>query len=240
MILLISTCSGCPGKRRRSFVDDRWHHQDRQQFDNILAGESALHTCRHHMRRTDFRPQTEFATQLLSVLSLVFTKLSIVFFYRRVFRGKTFSLVSIGLITLICIWGVAFFFATLFECMPISEAWKSLYGTPEHSQYCYNYLPMFQATAVTNMIIDVLVLTVPIPLVWRLQMPIRQKIAVSGFFLLGALSVYRSTKLMFLLLTLALVSSGSALREYTFSTNHRLTMPMLWMSLVSLTQRTKG
>lgn len=109
------------------------------------------------------------------------------YFYRRVFRGKTFALVSIGLIICICVWGVAFFFATLFECMPIAQIWTSLYGTPEHEHYCYNYLPMFQGTAITNMAIDVLILTVPMPMVWRLQMPTRQKLAVSSFFLLGAL-----------------------------------------------------
>lgn len=133
--------------------------------------------------------QTEFATQLLSVLSLVFTKLSIVFFYRRLFRGKVFNIISITLICAICAWGVAFFFATLFECMPIEQVWKSLYGTPEHEEKCYTYLPMFIATAITNMCMDVLILTLPLPMVWRLKMPTRQKIAVSFFFLLGAFVV---------------------------------------------------
>ncbi|KAK4041921.1 hypothetical protein C8A01DRAFT_34028 [Parachaetomium inaequale] len=133
--------------------------------------------------------QTEFATQLLSVLSLVFTKLSIVVFYRRIFRGKVFSIISSILLGVVAAWGVAFFFATLFECMPIPMVWKTLFGTPDHQAVCYNYLPMFWATAISNMIIDVVILALPMPFVWRLNMPRRQRAAVSAIFLLGAFVV---------------------------------------------------
>ncbi|KAK0609536.1 hypothetical protein B0T17DRAFT_603691 [Bombardia bombarda] len=133
--------------------------------------------------------QTEFASQLLSVLSLVFTKLSIVVFYRRIFRGNVFSLLSLLLLVAIAAWGISFFFATLFECMPISQSWTSLFGTPEHELYCYNYLPMFWATAISNMIMDIAILTLPMPFVWRLKMPARQKLAVTFIFLLGAFVV---------------------------------------------------
>ncbi|RYP60842.1 hypothetical protein DL771_010353 [Monosporascus sp. 5C6A] len=133
--------------------------------------------------------QTEWASQLLSVLSLVFTKTSVVLFYRRIFRGMAFSLISWALLGAIMIWGIAFFFATLFECMPIEYVWKSIFGTPEHEAHCYYYIPMFIATAVTNMIVDAAILALPIPFVWHLNMPTRQKLAISGLFLLGAFVV---------------------------------------------------
>lgn len=82
------------------------------------------------------------------------------------------------------VWGISFFFATLFECYPIHEVWTTFYGQPRH---CYVYLPMFYATAVTNMVTDLCILTIPLPMIWKLQMPTQQKIAVSGMFLLGAL-----------------------------------------------------
>ncbi|MCJ1265696.1 hypothetical protein MMC22_005576 [Lobaria immixta] len=46
---------------------------------------------------------------------------------------------------------------------------------------------MFFVGAVTHIVIDVFILTIPLPLIWNLQMPLQQKIAVSGMFLLGAL-----------------------------------------------------
>ncbi|KAI2642062.1 hypothetical protein GGS21DRAFT_501001 [Xylaria nigripes] len=133
--------------------------------------------------------QTEFATQLLSVLSLVFTKLSIVLFYRRVFTGHVFTAISSVLLVIISCWGVSFFFATLLECNPVSEAWHSLYGTPQHNARCYQYLPMFIATAISNMIVDIAILSVPIPIVWNLHISTKQKVAISGIFLLGAFVV---------------------------------------------------
>lgn len=56
---------------------------------------------------------------------------------------------------------------------------------------------MFYATALTNMITDMCILTIPLPMIWKLQMPTQQKIAVSGIFLLGALwaSHHRSVQL---------------------------------------------
>lgn len=44
---------------------------------------------------------------------------------------------------------------------------------------------MFIATAISNMVVDIAILAVPIPIVWRLKVSIRQKIALSGVFLLG-------------------------------------------------------
>lgn len=46
---------------------------------------------------------------------------------------------------------------------------------------------MFKATAISNMIVDIGILSVPIPIVWKLKIPTKQKIAVSVIFLLGAL-----------------------------------------------------
>ncbi|KAL8931005.1 MAG: hypothetical protein Q9208_000107 [Pyrenodesmia sp. 3 TL-2023] len=128
----------------------------------------------------------EFAVQLLSVGALTFTKISITLFYRRIFRGKLFDVLVRVLSAVIVGWGIAFFFATLFECVPVSLVWKTFYGEPRS---CYVYFPMFIATAVTNMVIDFALIGLPWPMIWRLQMPLKQKVAVGGVFTLGALYV---------------------------------------------------
>lgn len=80
--------------------------------------------------------------------------------------------------------GISFFFATLFECLPISQIWTTFYGQTGN---CYDYLPMLIATAVSNMIIDILIILLPWHMIWQLQMPTRQKIGVGSIFTLGAL-----------------------------------------------------
>jgi hypothetical protein len=108
-------------------------------------------------------------------------------FYRRIFCGNIFSIVSAGALTVICVWGISFLFATIFECYPTDNIWLAMVGSPERAAHCYTTLPMIYASAILNMIIDVAILSIPMPLVWRLQMPLRQKIAVSAIFLLGSL-----------------------------------------------------
>ncbi|KAI0190560.1 hypothetical protein F4808DRAFT_444494 [Astrocystis sublimbata] len=48
---------------------------------------------------------------------------------------------------------------------------------------------MFIATAISNTLVDIAILCVPLPIVWRLKITTKQKIAVSGVFLLGAFVV---------------------------------------------------
>lgn len=136
------------------------------------------------MARVLMRIQCEWAIQLLSLGTLTFTKVSILLFYRRIFRGRLFDYLVLTLGAVVAAWGISFFFATLFECFPISQVWTTFYGQPRH---CYQYLPMFYGTAVSNMIIDFMIIALPWPMIWRLQMPTRQKFAVGGVFTLGAL-----------------------------------------------------
>jgi hypothetical protein len=46
---------------------------------------------------------------------------------------------------------------------------------------------MYYAHAISDTLFDVAIWSIPIPLVWRLVMPTRQKVAISAIFLLGAL-----------------------------------------------------
>jgi len=80
-------------------------------------------------------------------------------------------------------WIVAFLFVFIFRCTPITKVWKQQQGERKHcigieSNYAY---------AVSSVVLDILVLSMPWPIVWKLHMPTRQKIAVTGIFMLGAM-----------------------------------------------------
>ncbi|KAI0020759.1 hypothetical protein F4780DRAFT_779206 [Xylariomycetidae sp. FL0641] len=130
---------------------------------------------------------SDFATQLLSILALTFTKLSIVFFYRRIFHDQRFRLVTAALIAAICVWGTSFFLATLLECIPVSAVWDLHNGEPGHMAKCYNPIPMFYGIAISNMLMSssnyshgkACLTCTP-------TVPTKQKAAVAGVFLLGA------------------------------------------------------
>jgi hypothetical protein len=93
------------------------------------------------------------------------------------------------LIALVSAWVIAFFFANLFECIPISEAFVNapdMGGNPK----CIDAIPMYLAQVYSDVILDLLILIIPIPFVLKLQLPLRQKLAVLGIFLLGGMYVF--------------------------------------------------
>ncbi|KAI9730001.1 MAG: hypothetical protein M1834_006199 [Cirrosporium novae-zelandiae] len=60
------------------------------------------------------------------------------------------------------------------------------YNNPTENGYCINTTNYFIGNAIASMITDVLILMVPVPIVWHLQMPRPQRIMVLGIFGLGA------------------------------------------------------
>jgi hypothetical protein len=128
--------------------------------------------------------QTDFAGILMSIACLAFVKFSIVSFFRRIFRGKVFGRITLVLLIVNAAWGVAFVLAVLLQCVPVSGAWDKV--TREHA-VCYNPVPTFYGVAISDTILDVVILVLPQPFTWRLHMPMRQKLAVSGIFLVGIL-----------------------------------------------------
>ena len=112
-------------------------------------------------------------------------KISILLLYRRIFVGRVFHFYTLGLSVFIACWAIAFFFATAFQCGTKIDAWWTSKKTIQ--KYCFNTAELELAYGVTDVATDVLVLVTPIPVIWKLQTSTRQKWALSGIFLLGAL-----------------------------------------------------
>jgi hypothetical protein len=67
-------------------------------------------------------------------------------------------------------------------CFPVAEFWN-----PSVAGSCTDMLNYFRWNGVTNLLLDVLVLCLPFPMAWRLKTTIRQKIILTGIFMLGGL-----------------------------------------------------
>ena len=57
----------------------------------------------------------------------------------------------------------------------------------DYPAYCINQQAFYMATAVTDVVIDLFIFSLPIPMVLRLHLPRKQRAAVAGMFLLGAM-----------------------------------------------------
>ena len=117
-------------------------------------------------------------------MSLVAIKISILQLYRSIFPGRGFvittGVVGAGVIA----WGIAVILVSIFQCNPVRGAWDITVPAA-----CIILPKFYLANAVPNIAMDVIILALPIPNVWTLQMSIRQKYVVSGLFLLGGLYV---------------------------------------------------
>lgn len=109
-------------------------------------------------------------------------------FYRRIFTSNWFKKLSIAILILITLWSVAFFFATLFECngRNLDLMWKSI---QTFKDVCYKYKNVQLAHCVSDVVTDLIVLSMPLPEIWKLRMTTRQKVIISLIFLIGLLYV---------------------------------------------------
>ncbi|KAH9883681.1 hypothetical protein F4778DRAFT_788338 [Xylariomycetidae sp. FL2044] len=128
-----------------------------------------------------------FAFILMQAVAFGLVKLSVLYFYRRIFFSRTFSILTAIMIGVVGVWTVGFFFAYLFRCG--SNFWALWAPLMYLLEYCYDSKPLFYTLAISDVITDFIILSLPIFWVWRLNMTTAKRFAVSGVFLLGALEI---------------------------------------------------
>ncbi|KAK6526615.1 hypothetical protein TWF694_005197 [Orbilia ellipsospora] len=135
----------------------------------------------------------------ISYLSLIWTlKGCMVFLYYRLTTGlKARKLVHItGAVILTTYIGLVLMI--LLNCRPISKNWTSPYGT----EYCVNNIPHFIVLGPINVLTDIMLLCIPLPLIMRARLPLRRKLIISvllggGFFLIIAVILNNLFSLMY-------------------------------------------
>ncbi|KAH6640034.1 integral membrane protein [Truncatella angustata] len=124
------------------------------------------------------------------VLCGSFAKLSLLVVYLRLSPGgwfKTWSWVAVGMVVLHTI---VLVFLMVFSCTPVSKSWDITIPATEGS--CINVVALYFATAIANIITDVMVMVLPIPLIMCLHMPKWQKIGVIALFGFASATVVTS------------------------------------------------
>ncbi|KAF3309432.1 hypothetical protein TWF173_010898 [Orbilia oligospora] len=124
-----------------------------------------------------------YAHMILYVYSIMFTKLSIILFIRRLSFDKMWHICN-GFFAFHVLFGVASSLALAFQCKPIAAAYDLLTKL-EHQ--C-NALTMYYAITSIGVASDIALLFLPAPIVFKLQLPLWKKIAVLFLFSLGGLA----------------------------------------------------
>lgn len=87
------------------------------------------------------------------------------------------------MVAVVALWGVAFFFSYLVGIWPISSRWNIDVNISWEINLSYYYI----ANSATDVLTDIVTLCLPLPMIRRLRMSGRNKLALLGAFALGFL-----------------------------------------------------
>lgn len=118
---------------------------------------------------------------MISILGLGLVKSSILVLYYNLFPSKKFRWAVWGVLAFVIGWTISFFFSHLFTCFPIT-----VFIEPYYHNSCVQTVPMFLAVLFTDVIADWAILLLPVPMVLKVQLPLKKKLAVMGMLGLGA------------------------------------------------------
>ena len=127
-----------------------------------------------------------YASEICYPVTMAVIKTSILLFYHRLFGvRKWFRRVLYVTESVVVCWCIATVLAAIFRCSPVR--YGLLPVTDETIIHCDDIYAYLLATSVLNVVVEFWILLLPLSVVWTLQLPNRQKVAVTCIFLLGAL-----------------------------------------------------
>lgn len=120
---------------------------------------------------------------MVYITSLAATKVSILFFYLKVFPGRGFRYCVYVLVGLNVCYAVAFDLLLAFQCNPIAGAWLIWDGT--YHAKCISINLLGWSAAAINIVLDLAVIILPLRELFRLSMSIKKKVQIIMMFAVG-------------------------------------------------------
>ena len=114
------------------------------------------------------------------------SKTSALFFYARVFSmsNSRFKYALWLVHGLNAAWLLAFLMSIIFMCTPIKKVWETtIPGT------CIDNRKLWTGSAASSLIIDIIILVMPLPMLWKLQLKTIRKLQICAVFICGYLLV---------------------------------------------------
>ncbi|KAL2800951.1 hypothetical protein BJX66DRAFT_104232 [Aspergillus keveii] len=125
------------------------------------------------------------AIQLIYFTNAVLTKSSLLLLYQRIFGiVRPFRIALAISWFLIISYFIACAIASIAGCLPVSYVWTR-YDTPPGPGSCFNEVAFFRWNGIANMLLDILMLLLPLPMVWRMRMSRRRRLLLTGIFGMG-------------------------------------------------------
>jgi hypothetical protein len=125
----------------------------------------------------------QLSMSLVHAVAIGLPKLAILSFYLRVFTMRTYRYATYFTASLIVATAVIHFVVQMAMCRPFAYNWNKLIigGT------CMDQYAFFRWIGVSPIITDFMILTIPLPVIWKLQASRSQRIGLTITFLTGSM-----------------------------------------------------
>jgi len=155
---------------------------------SISIGGMCAHSWEMPLERFKAYSLTTYITAPVFMLCNGFTKLSLLTFYLHLSPQKWFRISVWTSIVIVSLYTSIITLIMFFQCSPPRQAYQL--GHVERN--CINAGVLYMATAVSNIVTDVILFILPIPMVIQLHMPVQQKIGAVVIFAIGSVTVATS------------------------------------------------
>ncbi|KAI0156246.1 hypothetical protein BJ166DRAFT_532396 [Pestalotiopsis sp. NC0098] len=135
--------------------------------------------------------QIFFASQVMYIVVTFAGKLAILLLYQRIFdigSKKIFGRVIKVCIVLQCLDSLTYLCLIVLECIPISAVWDKSITNPK----CLDLHAISVAGAISSMATDVILMLLPMPVLWTLQVSRMKRIGLVFIFAVASLGIVAS------------------------------------------------
>ncbi|KEY66972.1 hypothetical protein S7711_05092 [Stachybotrys chartarum IBT 7711] len=161
-----------------------------------------------------------FALETIYLGLLCVIKVAIVCFYLRIFPQKTFQRLGYVAISFIVLSTTVILSCTIMQCRPISFTWEG-WMSDERNDKCLDLTQLASTAAGFNILHDLIILILPLPYVYKLQVARRTKLGIMLMFSLG----------IFVLITSCVRLSYIISFGHTFNPAWDYIDPVIWSGL---------
>ncbi|KAJ6146305.1 hypothetical protein N7497_008287 [Penicillium chrysogenum] len=167
----------------------------------------------HSSKLSEYDLQNQLFWLWLSVpfynMTMIFAKLSALTLFARLFRPRPFLLATYIIMGALVIIGLWTTLSGFFFCVPVNAFWDP--SEDVRLANCLPAAPVWFTNAALQTSTDLVILVMPMPLLWKLQLPKRQKWGILVVFSLGIFIIGTSSARLYPLSIM--VGGGDFLEE---------------------------
>ncbi|QKX57839.1 uncharacterized protein TRUGW13939_04959 [Talaromyces rugulosus] len=126
-----------------------------------------------------------YFAEVFYMVSEMFTQLSILAFYLRVFDSRLFRNVALAIGVFVICFGISNTMSMILQCTPVSFFWDGWTG--EYVGKCIDINSFSWARAAIEILVDLAIISLPIPLLLRLKLSWNKKLQILSMFSIGFL-----------------------------------------------------